>query len=91
MGLPTVTLPRATAELPDGSKVEIRALTRAEVMKAQQMADPGDIEIFVLSRALDEQDELVRQFYESTSAGVIDLLLQAIRELSGLGEDGPKG
>lgn len=92
MGLPTVNLPRATAELPDGTKLEIRALTRAEIMRGQdaKVGDSTGLEVYVLATALEMPEEKVRVWYENTPAGVVDVLIQAIRELSGLAEDSAK-
>lgn len=78
---------RGEATLPDGSTVGIRALTRDEVLQAQELDDVGDRDTFMVHLGMtDPQLSLdeVAMWAASADAGDLVAISDAIAELSGL-------
>lgn len=78
---------RGKATLPDGSTVGIRALTRDEVLQAQELDDVGDRDTFMVHLGMtDPQLSLdeVALWAASADAGDLVAISDAIAELSGL-------
>lgn len=83
---------KGTATLPDGSTVAIRALTRNEVMKAQQL-DLVDRDSLMISLGMTDPKMSVEEVDEwAAGAGAGDLVAvsEAIARLSGLLEGAGK-
>lgn len=84
MGLPVVPLDTGTVEV-GGQQVHIRSLSRAEVTELAGFGDDaGGAEVFVISRATGESEADAAEWRKTVSAKTADVLLKAVRDLSGL-------
>lgn len=85
-----------TVELPDGSEVRIRALTRDEVLQADKMAEEDDHagrDDYIIATALVEPAltiEDVKAWGATAPAGDLVTITEAIAEESGLKQGAPK-
>lgn len=87
MGLPHVPLPTETIEVA-GEKLELRALSRAEVLRFQSLGSDYDkAETFFVAQGTGFSEEEVKAWREQTPARVVDELVEAIARLTGLGDD----
>jgi hypothetical protein len=84
---------KGVVTLADGSTVEIRALTRDEVLAMQQMDDLGDRDNFLISTGMVDpklSPEDVAQWGAAGAAGDISAISAGIAEVSGLKEGAGK-
>lgn len=84
---------RGKAILPDGGEVEVRGLTRDEVLKSQEMKDTGEKDTFIIATGmvnpkLSVQD--VQTWAATANAGDLVAVSDRIAELSGLTQDAAK-
>ena len=91
MGLPKYELKQATLELPDGQTIEVRELSRIEVMEIQRLsaADEPDeerIEELWLHYGTGDSLEEVHEWRQGTPALVVEAVLAEINQLTGLAE-----
>lgn len=86
MSLPPVDLPRETVTLEGGAAVEIRGLTRGEVMRMQGLGEKT--EVHVLALGTDTPLEEARAWYETAPSRDVETIAHAIMRLSGMGRDG---
>lgn len=87
MGLPKIKLPTKEVLLSDGSAVEVRGLTRAEVLELQKIGqeDQSKFEPASLEKAIEGVTaEEAAAWIASTPFGDVDAVLQAILDLSGI-------
>ncbi len=86
----TRVLPRSTATIPDLGEVEVRGLSRAEVIQMQSCANVDEMEVKTLAFGMVEpsltEDE-VRQWRSTKESQEIRPVSDKILELSGLGPD----
>lgn len=80
-------LGRGVATLPDGSTVEIRALTRDEVLESQDLATTGAKDTFIIATGMTNPKltiEEVAAWAASSDAGDLVAVSNAIAVVSGL-------
>lgn len=78
---------RGTATLPDGSEVGIRALTRDEVLEAQEQGSTADSDTYIVAKGMTDPKlsvEDVAVWAASGDAGDLVAVSDAIAVLSGL-------
>lgn len=78
---------KGKATLPDGSTVDVRALTRDEVLASQDYHTLADQDSFIIAAGMTDPKltvEEVMQWAASASAGDLTAVSDAIAELSGL-------
>jgi hypothetical protein len=78
---------KGKATLPDGSTVAIRALTRDEVLEAQEFESLGDRDNFILATGMTDPKltvEEVAAWAAGADAGDLVAVSDTIAELSGL-------
>lgn len=85
MSLPSVDLPRETVTLAGGQVVEIRGLTRGEVMKMQGLGEKT--EVHVLALGTDTPLEDARTWWETAPSRDVETIAHAVMRLSGMGKD----
>lgn len=88
-------LPESDVEVPGVGTVRVRALTRAEVMRAQKTAkdDPAALEQQVLSAGMVEPRlsvTEVQRWMEAAPANELEPVQEAILALSGMGKKAAK-
>lgn len=86
MALPKVELRRTTVDLPDGSTVEVRALLRREVLELADQAKAGaaELEPAMIALATDTAADEALTWWASAPSDVVDTLVEAIADLSGM-------
>lgn len=82
-------------ELPDGGEVKVRALTRDEVLQADELAedDKSARDDYIIATALVEPSmsvDDVRAWGAAGAAGDLVVITEAIAEVSGLKQGAPK-
>jgi hypothetical protein len=89
MGLPKKALPTKTIEVA-GQKLEIRGLSRAEVIRfyVDFSGDLEGAEIYLIAKGANVSDEEAKTWREEVDANTADLLIKEISRLSALSEDG---
>ena len=88
--LPPFPLLRSSVDL-DGHKVEIRALSRAEILQLARFQDDPDAgEDHVLAAGAEIDIDEAREWRRSTPPEIAGLVVDAILELSGLTEGAQK-
>lgn len=85
MTLPAVDLPRETVTLSGGQTVEVRGLTRGEVMRMQGLGD--ETEIHVLALGTDTDLDEARAWHKQAPSATVEAIANAVMRLSGLGRD----
>ena len=85
MPLPPIPVKRGNVVI-DGTPYPVRGMTRAEVARVKDLGDPVAQEQWILACGTDSEPDEVSTWYKEVSAGVVDLFIQRISELSGLGE-----
>lgn len=86
-------LPEDTVDIEGVGSVRVRALTRGEVYKVQQLKGRGDAERRILAWGLldpELTENEVRQWQDNSPAGEMEPVADKIRELSGLNQDADK-
>jgi hypothetical protein len=92
MGLPTVSLPRETVTFEDGSTVEVRGLSRAEVLELATYENRQvEGEALALSWATGLSLDEVRKWHAATPFHVVQQLADVIERLSKTDADAGKG
>lgn len=86
MSLPPTELPRETVALAGGQEVEIRGLTRGEVMRMQGLGEK--VEVHLLALGTDTPLEDARAWYEQAPSRDVETIAHAVMRLSGMGKDG---
>lgn len=92
MGLPTVPVPRETVEVAEGITVEVRGLSHGEATNVGQL-DAGDLDTqatLVIAYGTDTPTDEVKAWRRVTPRAAVDLVLNKIVELSGMGEEAGK-
>lgn len=94
MSLPTIECPTADVTLSDGSVVTVRGLRRKEFLGLTKLGEDenerGDA--LALHWGVDIASEAAAQAWlDDAPMGDAAALLEKIMELSGLGDDAPKG
>lgn len=90
MGLPSIPLPKDIVEV-GGDKVEVRGLSRAEVIKLQTFnGDMDAVENFVLSCGTGVSEDEAKEWRGAVPADEAGNLIDRIVELSGLTEGASK-
>jgi hypothetical protein len=90
MTLPVVPIPTDTVAVGDG-KVEVRALSRSEVLKLGNFKEDVDAaEVFILARGTGYSEDDVIAWREQCPAGAISPVVDRIVEMSGLTEEASK-
>lgn len=88
MGLPKVALPTDIIEVA-GEKVEVRGLSRSEVLKLSEYnGDPDAAENYILAIGANVSIEEATDWRNSVPADVVSPILERIVQLSGLDELG---
>lgn len=89
MGLPKVQLKTETLTLPDGQTLELKALSRAEVV--EMLGKSGvEAEQYAISASTGEPFEEVVAWHKETPNDVVTLITDKIAEISFLLEDSQK-
>lgn len=90
--LPKVSVPTGTVEV-EGQAVQIRALTRAENLKTQNLIDKGDlraVEVYIIATATDTPEHEVGEWWDNTPSGIVAAVIGAVRELTNPTEEDHK-
>lgn len=98
-GLPPLAVEAERATLPNGQEVEVRGLTRREVLATAEDGLAGRpelagleraaaYEVYVLACGTDTPIEAARAWYEAAPSAYVDPVVTAITNLSGLGDVG---
>lgn len=88
-------LPEADVDVPGVGTVRVRGMTRGEVFLVQKTdrSDVGAMERKIVATGMVDPELTqadVRRWQDSSPAGEIDLVVDKIRELSGLSDDAEK-
>lgn len=84
MGLPNyVALPRETITLPDGQTLELRGLSRAEVLRLGVLDDQVEGEASALAWATDTPLEEARAWHAKAPFKTVQFILEELGRLSG--------
>lgn len=69
----------------DDTSVDVRGLSRVEVMALSRLAgDPDEAEVYLLCKGTNTNENEVRDWRALTASSVVDLVVDKILELSGL-------
>lgn len=88
MPLPSIGIPRGTVTLSDGSAVEVRGLTRAEVLSMDGL-DAPTIEARLVQFGTDTPAEDAQAWYDASPAHDVGQVVDKVMELSKLKPDDP--
>jgi len=94
MGLPKVERKSETVELPGGSSVDVRGLSRGEALELRELADAegiGALEARMIAYATDTPAAEAAEWHRSAPSAVVDALVSAIARASGLDGELGKG
>jgi hypothetical protein len=90
MVLPSVPLRTATVDV-EGTKVEVRGLSRSEAVDLQKFVpDVDKIDTWVLACGTGVSVEEADEWRKQTPSDTVSLLVDRIGELSGFGDDEKK-
>lgn len=91
MGLPTIQAPTETVTLSDGSKVELRGLSRGEAVRmSKHRQDIAALELALITASTGEPEDEVRSWYDAAPSGDVQVIVEAVMRLSGMDADAGK-
>lgn len=86
--LPNVPLPKDTVDV-EGTKVEVRGLSRAEVLRLQTLSKDQDAaEVFLLAQGAGVSEDEAKAWHGATPVETVGAVLDRICELSGITGEG---
>lgn len=83
MGLPSIPLSRDVVRV-GGEDLPIRSLSRDEAVRVVNFDDAATAEVFVIACGTDTSEDEAGAWRKVTSSPNVNLLLDAVMELSGL-------
>ena len=96
-GLPPLAIEGERVALPNGQEVEVRGLTRREVLGAEDLDERRELEglgraeryeVYVMACGTDSPLDAARTWYEAAPSAYVDPIVSRISHLSGLGDTG---
>ena len=84
MGLPNLSRRTSEVELPDGTKLQVKGLSRGQAVELSGLETVRDMEITTIAYGTGHSKEKAAAFYDEAPVDAIEPIINEIVALSGL-------